>query len=445
MKFFNKFETYKVLWSQYSFSQHYFQEKKVNRTLLSILAITLFCTSGMANDWPQFLGPTRTGTIKDANFKGSLGSLKEVWSMDVGVGFGGAVSSKGEAFILDRDDDDNDIIKCIDVATGKMKWENKYKKEGRFGFPGSRSMPAVDDKYVFTLGSIGDLVCTDRKTGETVWRKDVIKDYKLEPSPWGFGQSPLLYKDFVIFAPLKDKGVVALKKSTGETVWESEELTTGKLAYTSPLLTKFLGQTMVIQQSNEAVVGLNPDTGKEIWSWDGYYCKWAIPAPVIIDQNTMFLTGAYKAGSVMIKVTKSGSRYVVKEQFRLKKNGAHIHAPIFHNNHIYGNFNTNENLKKREEKQGLTCIDLNGNTKWKTGENPNLSRGSVILINDFLLALDGDTGELILSKANSTKYQEISRKKVLEGNRKNIWSPICYIGGLLIVRDQNQMKCLKIY
>ena len=417
----------------------------MNRILLGILAITLTFTSANANDWPQFLGPNRTGTIKDANFKDSLGDLKEMWVMDVGVGFGGAVASNGEAFMLDRDDDDNDIVKCIDIASGKVKWENKYKKEGRFGFPGSRSMPSVDEKYVFTFGSFGDLVCTDRKTGKTVWKKDVMKDYKLTPANWGFGQSPLLYKDTVIFSPLKNKGVVALNKSTGKTVWESAALTDGKLGYVSPLLTKFLNQTMIIQQSNEAVVGLNPDTGEKIWGWDGYYCKWSIPAPVVVDQNTLFLTGAYKAGSVLINVSKGESGYSVKELFRLKKDGAHIHAPILHDNHIYGNFNANENLGKRAEKQGLTCIDLKGNTKWKTGDKPNLNRGSVILINDFLLALDGDTGELILSKASSSKYQEVSRKKVLVGKRKNIWSPICYTAGVLIVRDQNQMKCLKVY
>ena len=96
----------------------------MNRLIFSFLSILLLSSAAaIANDWPQFLGPNRTGTIKDAKFKGSLGDLKEMWVMDVGVGFGGAVSSKGEAFMLDRDDDDNDIIKCIDIASGKIKWE----------------------------------------------------------------------------------------------------------------------------------------------------------------------------------------------------------------------------------------------------------------------------------------------------------------------------------
>ena len=157
----------------------------MNRMLSGVLTILLLSTSAWANDWPQFLGPDRTGTIKDSNFKGSLGSLKEMWSIDLGSGFGGAVTSKGEAFVLDRDDDDNDLVKCIDIASGKVKWTNKYKNPGRFGYPGSRSMPAVDDKYVFTMGSVGDVVCTDRKTGKTVWKKDLKKDYGSKPEKLG--------------------------------------------------------------------------------------------------------------------------------------------------------------------------------------------------------------------------------------------------------------------
>lgn len=416
----------------------------MNRKVLAVLALVMLSSTTWANDWPQFLGPNRTGSIKDAKFKGSLGSLKEMWTIDLGSGFGGAVTSGDEAFVLDRGDENNDIVKCISISTGKIKWSNEYKSVGSFSYPGSRSLPAVDDKYVFTMGSIGDVVCTDRKTGKTVWKKDLKKDYGSKPENWGFGQSPLLYGDTVIFAPLTSKGVVALKKSTGKTVWESEEI--GKKdGYSSPLLTTFLGQEMILQQCSDAVVGLNPKTGKKIWGWGGYSVKWSIPAPVVVDQNTLFITGGYGAGSVMINVTKSGSSYKVKELFRLKKTGAQIHAPIIHEKHIYANFNENDNLKKRGDKQGLTCMDLKGNTKWKTGEKPNLNRGSVILINDHLIALDGDTGELILSLANPSGYKEISRKKVLTGKGKNIWSPICYSGGLLIIRDQAQMKCLKIY
>ena len=182
---------------------------------------------------------------------------------------------------------------------------------------------------------------------------------------------------------------------------------------------------MLVQMSSDTVSGLDPDSGKELFSWGGYKIKWAIPAPVKVNDKTLFLTGGYDAGSVMIELGKSGAKISAKEIFRLKS-GAHIHAPVIHDRYIYGNFNENSNLKKRVERQGLTCLDLKGNTKWKTGDTPNLNRGNVILINDFMIIMDGDTGELYLAKASPSGFKQISKHKVLVGNRKNIWAPMAY-------------------
>jgi outer membrane protein assembly factor BamB len=411
-----------------------------------LLVLLIFSSSVLA-DWPQFLGPERTGKIVDSNFKGKLGGdgPKELWKIDVGEGFGGAAVSKGEVFILDREDDENDIVRCFDLKTGKEKWSSKYKNAGRFSHNGSRSIPAVDDKYVFTMGCMGDVVCTNRKDGKTVWHKNLKADWKSKPEGWGFGQSPILYKDTVIFAPLsKVAGVVALDKSTGKQIWKTADIGS-KDGYASPILIDLLGQKMLIQQSSDTVAGLDPDSGKSLFSYKGYQVRWAIPAPVKVSEDMLFLSGGYGAGSAMIKLKKSGSGITVEELFTIKKKGSQIHAPIFYDGYLYANFNENDNLKKKAKKQGLTCIDLKGNIKWNTGEKPNLGRGSVILINDYLFAMDGNSGELILSQANPNGYKEISRHKVLTGKGKKIWSPMAFVDGLLVVRDQGEMKCLKIY
>ena len=116
-----------------------------------------------------------------------------------------------------------------------------------------------------------------------------------------------------------------------------------------------------------------------------------------------------------------------------------------HDGYIYANRNENANLKKRGDKQGLTCMDLKGKTIWKTEDNPSLNRGNVILVNDSLIVMDGDTGELRLCEATPAKFKEVSKHKVLAGKGKNIWAPMAYSNGILVIRDQNEMKCLKIY
>jgi outer membrane protein assembly factor BamB len=97
------------------------------------LSICVFSFSAFA-DWPQFLGADRTGKVVDSKLTGSLGghSPKELWKISVGEGFGGAAISKGDVFILDRENDENDIIRCIDLKSGKENWSTKYKSEGRF-------------------------------------------------------------------------------------------------------------------------------------------------------------------------------------------------------------------------------------------------------------------------------------------------------------------------
>ena len=139
----------------------------------------------------------------------------------------------------------------------------------------------------------------------------------------------------------------------------------------------------------------NSGAGKDI------LVKRAIPAPLKISENKLFITGGYGSGSVMLKLSEENGKIKPTVDFVIEKKGAQIHVPILKDNYLYANFNENDNLKKRSVKQGLTCIDLKGNILWNTGDKPNLNRGSIIMINDKIIALDGETGELIISIAQS--------------------------------------------
>lgn len=416
----------------------------MNYLVIFLLSAILNLNVFAENDWPQFLGPNRSGQVFDKHFKPWQTPLIDNWSIEVGEGFGGPIIDGTDVFLLDREESEKDILKCLDLTTGSIKWKLEYISEGRFGFNGTRSVPAVDDKYVFTIGCMGDIICADKKNGNQVWHRNLIKDWQAPSPPWGFGSSPLLFRDLCIVAPLGEVGLVALNKQTGETVWESKSIGTNA-GYSSPIIHEILGQKMLFQMSGDRLAAVNPETGNEIFSWDGYKVKRAIPAPVKITDNKIFITGGYQQGSVLLQLKREGTKILAKEIFKINKIGSQIHAPILHEGFLYGNFNENDNLKKRAVKQGLTCFDLTGEMMWKTGEKPNLDRGSVIMINDFLIALDGKTGHLILSEANSKAYNEIFRQRVFGNNGDKIWAPIAYSKGNLLIRDQKVLKCMKIY
>jgi outer membrane protein assembly factor BamB len=132
--------------------------KKVKLLFTAIVLIA--CLSDIfAQDWPQYLGPYRNGTSPE---KGILrtwpaGGPEVLWTVNVGPGYGGPVIKDGKVYLLDRDDKTGDIMRCFDFSNGKELWKFSYEAPGSVMFPGSRSVPATDGKYVYSCGHNGDL------------------------------------------------------------------------------------------------------------------------------------------------------------------------------------------------------------------------------------------------------------------------------------------------
>ena len=143
----------------------------------------------------------------------SDGGLRALWAHPLGIGHGGASIHGGEVFVLDRIVDESDILRCIDLSTGKEKWSYSYGAPGKNPHPGSRAVPTVDANYVWTVGPFGHFHCISRKTHQPVWSTNILEAFEAKKPGWGVAQSPVLYKDLVIVAPQGKKGgVVAFDK-----------------------------------------------------------------------------------------------------------------------------------------------------------------------------------------------------------------------------------------
>ncbi|MBI1368134.1 MAG: PQQ-binding-like beta-propeller repeat protein [Planctomycetes bacterium] len=422
------------------------------RHLCAVLGIWVIASVAVAADWPQFQGPDRTGVSaeKDIASTWPQGGPPVKWTLDVGQGFGGAAISNGQVIFLDRGEDNTDILRVLDLKSGKEQWRFAYEAKGQLSHPGSRSVPTVEGDMIYTVGGFGDVYCVDRKSHKPVWNMNLNKAYTEAPLKWGFAQSPLIYKDTLIVSPASEKSpaLVALDKKTGKMKWEAENY--GGDYYTSPMLETVNGvQGILMLFSDKMLLFVEPATGKTIWKYDGYKVSWAIPAPVVMpDGHHIFITGGYDAGSVMIDVKKNGDDYQISEQFRLP-DGSQIHRPILYKDHLYANINTNTTLKRDNMKNGgVACIDpAAGKIVWRSGENPNFDRGNVILVDNKLIILDGQNGQIAMAVPAPDKYTEIARAKVFDLKRdrgNDIWAPMALTDGLLVVRSQSQMKCLDI-
>lgn len=432
--------------------------------LLVALLVTLSAACLFAADWPGYLGPKRNATSPETGLLRAWpnGGPKVLWTTPLGIGFGGPAVSGGRIYLLDRDDAVGDKLRCLDLATGKELWSFAYSAPGRYDHPGSRSTPAVDGDRVYTAGPLGDVYCVNTKTQKPVWNKNVWRDFgggakvpagfggggdRASSLPiWGITQNPLIYRDLVILASQTPQaGVVAYDKLTGELKWKSVPLS-GGAGYVTPSVVK-VGQEdhLVMITAAEgsgrnarggSVNGLDPLTGKVLWTYRNFQCGVPVPQAVDAGDGRVLVTGAYRAGSAMIRVQKAADgTYRVDELFKNPDFGAHTQPPILYKDHFYVPYTVNE------RSDGLVCMTMNGQVKWKTGEEPPFNKGGMVLADGLLLAVDGNT-KLYLIDPDPAGFKPLASAELLAPGEN--WAPIALVDGKLLIRDQKQMKCVQV-
>jgi outer membrane protein assembly factor BamB len=428
--------------------------------LLAVIALSL---AGVAlGDWPQFYGPDRTGVTTDGKILHAWPAEgpKQVWKMDLGPGYGGAAIQGGKVYLLDRavdtaqterhaDAGTQDIVRCLDLASGKEDWNYAYDAPGKLDHPGSRSTPAVDEKYVFTIGQFGHITCVDKATHKAVWAKNLVGDFGMKIGTWGVAQSPAMYKDWLIVSPQGPKaGVVALDKATGKVVWQSEGFGT-VMTYASPVIATIAGVEQVVMlgmtgepqpKSGVTVVGVDLKDGKILWNYKGWSCAIPVPSATVCPDGLVFVTGAYNAGSAMIKVTKEGESFKVAEVFKNDTCSSHNHGALLYKGNLYVNGNGRQNGNK----VGLMCLGLDGTEKWKSGPTPAYQWGNIIIVDDVILALEGDGGSVLhMVQATPEGYKELASAKVLPPFGES-WACMAFSDGKLVLRNYKTMVCLDL-
>jgi outer membrane protein assembly factor BamB len=445
---------------------------KTKLNLFIIAILFAFVTNIYAQDWPQFLGPERNSISPQKNLLRSWpeNGPEVLWSVNVGIGYGGPIIKDGKVYLPDRDDKVGDNLRCFDLATGKELWNYAYGIPGSVMFPGSRSVPAIDGNYVYSCGHYGDLYCIDINTYKPVWNKQIWTDFGGQlpegdpgfggPFPtWAISQCPLVYGDLLIVASqAPDAGVVAFNKLTGEPIWKTPSL--GKTGYVSPTIVKIDGNDHLVMITASSggrggqelvpgnVVGIDPLKGDILWKFADWQCGIPVPGAVDAGDNKLLITGGYELGALMIKVEKKADgSYGTTELFRTVEFGDQTKTPLLHNGYFYAEYGTNN------RRDGMVCMDMNGQIMWKTKREPDFNKGSIILADGLILATDG-AKSLYLIEPDPTAFKQLAKAELLAEQKSDDprasrfgtqnWAPIALSGGKLLIRDQSRMMCVKV-
>ncbi|MEM9021141.1 MAG: PQQ-binding-like beta-propeller repeat protein [Planctomycetota bacterium] len=410
----------------------------------------LLCLPGAA-DWPGFQGPDRSGVAPEADIRTDWGGAGPTvsWVVETAPGFGGVAIAQDSVYILDRNGIAGDRLRAINLQTGEQRWAIDYDAPGRLSYDGARSTPtlATDDagSRAYTVGPLGHITCFDLDNAEILWQKH-MSDFNAEPPKWGWSQSPLLLGELIVIQPMAEEaGLVALDQKTGDVAWTSANI--GREGYSSPRLVQLAQTPQIVTYTSTQVTGLAPNNGTILWSYDNIPVRRAIPTPTPVGPDKLFITAGYDAGSALIRVRKNNDAFTVEELRRDQQHGGQVHSALPVGQHLYVNLNTNENLRQRgKDAHGLGCFDADGNLLWKNDNTPGIDRGPVLAIGEYLLTLGGEDGVLRLIRADPAGYDELASFQAFDADQRRnmIWAPMAFAHGRLILRSQNQLKCLDL-
>lgn len=440
---------------------------KKRKSFITAFLAFVCLISAYGQDWPQFLGPERNSTSPQKNILRTwpASGPEVLWSVSIGIGYGGPVVTDGKVYLLDRIDSIGDIMRSFELATGKELWNYPIKSPGTCPFPGSRSVPAVDGNCVYACGAVGDLFCVDINTHKQIWHKNIWTDFGGTQLPvWAISQCPLVYGNLVIVSShAPGAGVVAYNKQSGDMVWKTPNL--GNETYVSPSVAKISGEDQIVMVTSSTnpfghqgaektlgkIVGIEPLTGKVLWEYKNWECHISVANALEAGDNKLLVVGGYELGCVMIKVDKkSDGSFGVTELFKHNDFGDHTKPPILYKGYFYAQFTTNG------KRDGLVCMDMDGKIMWKTKNEPKFDKGSMILADGLILATDG-TNKLYLIEPDPSGFKPLASADLLKpggvdarnrmtnfGGPTQNWAPIALADGKLLIRDQSRLMCVKV-
>ncbi|HKX27761.1 MAG TPA: PQQ-binding-like beta-propeller repeat protein, partial [Blastocatellia bacterium] len=226
-------------------------------------------------DWPQWRGPERNGISQERGLlkQWPAEGPKLLWQVnEIGDGYSTPAVVGTQIYLMSNRGLENEFVQSLSTKDGKPIWTTRV---GNVGNPDqnppyakARSTPTVDGDLIYALGSDGDLVCLEAKSGEIRWRKSLRQEFGGKPGEWAYAESALVDGDMVVVTPGGEQAtMVALNKKTGAVVWKSAIPGGDSAEYTSAVVVQAGGRRQYVQCLNKGLVGVDAKTGQFLWRY----------------------------------------------------------------------------------------------------------------------------------------------------------------------------------
>lgn len=385
-----------------------------------------------SNDWAQWRGPNRDGTIEDAGWPAKLDEtiLKKSWSVPLGPSYSGPLVVGDRVYVTEKSGG-LEQVKAFDRESGKEIWTSKW--EGSMSVPffaaanGNwiRSTPTYNDGKLYVAGMRDVVVCLNAEDGKIIWTKDFPKELGTPIPTFGFVCSPLIDEDFVYVQA--GGGFTKLEKSTGKIVWQALKDGGGMngSAFSSPIIAEIAGKRQAIVLTRSSMCGVDIKSGQKLWEQNVKTFRGMnilTPTPV----GDSIFTSTYGGTTQMINVRASGSGFTTQTKWELPIQG-YMSSPVVVEGHAYVHLKSGR----------FACFDLeSGTEKWRS--KPYGKYASLVASGDKILALD-QRGGLLLIRANPSEFDLIDTRRV----GKDSWAHVAVSGNDVVVRNLDEVVLFK--
>jgi outer membrane protein assembly factor BamB len=195
------------------------------------------------------------------------------------------------------------------------------------------------------------------------------------------------------------------------------------------------GAKQVVSFSGTAVMGIDPDSGKLLWSYPfetDYGCNTA--SPVSIDGG-VFISSGENHGSVLLDIKRDNGTYSVSERWKSLDAKSVMRnewqTSIVLGDYLYGF----DNVGAAGPVTHFSCIEAKtGKALW---QKSRFGKGNMVYA-DGKFWITTIEGELVIARADAKGMQELSRVSLVEKNRQ----AITISDGYGYVRDDKEVVCV---
>ena len=249
---------------------------------------------------------------------------------------------------------------CLDRQSGKVFWQQVAREavphEGAKDGDGTFASPSgvTDGEHYFAYFGSEGLYCFDMQ-GKQLWGKDFGK--MRIAMGFGEGSSPALYKDKLIITWDNEDGsfITALDKKTGKEIWKTQR--DEHTSWSTPLVVDHGGKAQVVTCATGKIRSYDLDSGKLIWECGGL-TRNVIPTPVAGNEMVYCTSGFQGNALLAIRLDRTGDLTGTDAvAWSVKKGTPYVPSPLLCGERLYFVANNNPVLSCVDTKTGQPLFD----------------------------------------------------------------------------------------